>query len=617
MFGAFVFLVGTTLRNRLFQRLRRLRHPRYLIGFLIGIAYIWGVFLRPYPASVAGPPGRSGLALGDLPLRLASLGLTLFVARWWLFESGTPVLAFAPSEVQFLFPAPLRRRDLLTYKLVTAQMQLLISAAVVAIFSARWDQSMPMALRLVAAWVLLMTLYLHHLGASLVRVGITQTRPGTKRPLLAVAVVVVGATILLVGLARAWPTMSGAADLRGGLAAAGVVLHGAALATVLWPFRAALAPMFASAPAAWARAVAFAVPLLVAHYVWVLRMNVPFEEAAADASAALAHRIRVMRQRMLGGTGVEPRNGPVTRRRAAWFALPSSGQPSVAIVWKNIVALQRRGWRSIWPAAVFIVAMGVASSTGHGSWTDSAAVAVAAGAAWLAWALAILGPMTFQNDLRQDVAYLAVLRTYPLSGVRIVVAEVASSVIPLLVAQLGLITFACIVCPRPGDRARSTIRGVWPVGARTAGARRDIGDDRKRDGAPLSNGPCTRCHGRRRGDGRSRPNRRGATRVGPRVTRHAAAPGRGGRRCVLDSPAGRTAVDRRAARRGGGRRRVRRPALRLDPMARPRVRAHGRGGRERGGLRPRRAGVSWRPLRAGLRVRQCRARLPRSRRGRC
>jgi ABC-2 type transport system permease protein len=447
VFGAFVFLVGTTLRNRLFQRLRRLRHPRYLIGFLIGIAYIWGVFLRPYPASVAGPPGRSGLALGDLPLRLASLGLTLFVARWWLFESGTPVLAFAPSEVQFLFPAPLRRRDLLTYKLVTAQMQLLISAAVVAIFSARWDQSMPMALRLVAAWVLLMTLYLHHLGASLVRVGITQTRPGTKRPLLAVAVVVVGATILLVGLARAWPTMSGAADLRGGLAAAGVVLHGAALATVLWPFRAALAPMFASAPAAWARAVAFAVPLLVAHYVWVLRMNVPFEEAAADASTVLAHRIRVMRQRMLGGTVVEPRNGPVTRRRAAWFALPSSGQPSVAIVWKNIVALQRRGWRSIWPAAVFIVAMGVASSTGHGSWTDSAAVAVAAGAAWLAWALAILGPMTFQNDLRQDVAYLAVLRTYPLSGVRIVVAEVASSVIPLLVAQLGLITFACIVCP--------------------------------------------------------------------------------------------------------------------------------------------------------------------------
>jgi ABC-2 type transport system permease protein len=447
VFGAFLYLVGTTFRNRLLQRIRRLRHPRYLIGFLIGIAYIWGVFLRPYPASGPSAAASAGLPLGDLPLRLASLGLTLFVARWWLFESGTPVLAFAPSEVQFLFPAPLRRRDLLTYKLVTAQLQLLISATVISVFSARWDQSMPMALRLIGAWVLLMTLYLHHLGASLVRVGLMQSRPGSKRPVLAAAIVAAGSAILLASLARAWPIVSGATDLRSALAATGVVLHGTALTAVLWPFRVALAPVFVSAPDAWIRAVAVAIPLLLAHYVWVLRMNVPFEEAAADASAALAARIRVMRRRMMGGVATAPRIGQVTRRRAAWFRLRSAGRPSVAIVWKNTIALQRRGWRSIWPAALFIVGIGFASSSGRGAWTDSAALAFAAGAAWLAWALAVLGPMAFQNDLRQDVAYLAVLRTYPLSGVRIVVAEVASSVLPLLVAQLGLVTLACVVCP--------------------------------------------------------------------------------------------------------------------------------------------------------------------------
>lgn len=447
MFGAFLYLVGTTFRNRLFQRIRRLRHPRYLFGLAIGFVYIWAIFLRPYPASMGAATPGAGLGMGDLPLRLASLGLTLFVARWWLFESGTPVLAFAPAEVQYLFPAPLSRRDLLTYKLLTAQIQLLISAAVVTIFSARWDRSMSMPLRMAGAWVLLMTLYLHHLGASLVRVGVAQTRPGTKRPLLAVVIVGGAATIVVVSLIRAWPAVTGAADFRGVLRMTDVVLRGPWLAAVLWPFRVALAPLFVAAPGAWGRAVALALPLLAAHYVWVLRLNVPFEDAAADASAVLADRMRAIRKRMMGGAAVEVRSGDAARRRRAWFGLRSAGRPWVAIVWKNMVALQRRGWRTIWPAALFIAGVAVATLSGQGSRGNSASMALAVGAVSMAWVLAVLGPVALQNDLRQDVAYLAILRTYPLSGTRIVMAEIASSVVPLLVAQLALISLACLIGP--------------------------------------------------------------------------------------------------------------------------------------------------------------------------
>jgi hypothetical protein len=447
VFGAFVFLVGTTFRNRLFQRIRRLRHPRYLIGLAFGVFYIWTFFLRPYSVGVPARVRGTGLGLGDLPIRLASLALVVFVARWWLFESGTPVLAFAPAEVQFLFPAPLRRRDLLTFKLITAQLQLLISAAVISIFASRWDPSMAAPLRLFGAWVLLVTLYLHHLGASLVRVGVMHTRPGTKRPFLAVAIAFGVATIILVGLARAWAPVVGPPGVRGLLDAAGVALRSPLLAAVLWPFRAALAPLFASSRAEWARGLAVALPLLAAHYVWVLRIDVPFEEAAADASAALAERIRAMRQRMLGGAPIDATSGQSSRRRRAWFALRSGGQPWVAIVWKNMIALQRGGWRSVWTTAAFVIAIAAIVMSGQGPLGGSASLAFAGGAAGLAWTLAVVGPVAFQNDLRRDVAYLAVLRTYPLSGVRIVFASVASSVLPLLIAQLLLIALACVICP--------------------------------------------------------------------------------------------------------------------------------------------------------------------------
>ena len=96
MFRAFLFLIGTTFRNRLFQRIRRLRHPRYLIGLAFGLFYVWAFFLRPY-AAVAPPHGAGVPPHGGLAIRIVSLGLLIFVARWWLFEQQSPVLAFAPA----------------------------------------------------------------------------------------------------------------------------------------------------------------------------------------------------------------------------------------------------------------------------------------------------------------------------------------------------------------------------------------------------------------------------------------------------------------------------------------------------------------------------------------
>ena len=97
--------------------------------------------------------------------------------------------------------------------------------------------------------------------------------------------------------------------------------------------------------------------------------------------------------------------------------------------------------------AAFIVVVATIVMAGQRSMTGSPALALAAGLASLAWMLAFLGPVAFQNDLRRDVAHLALLRTYPLSGVRIVAASIASAVLPLAITQLSLVAIACLVCP--------------------------------------------------------------------------------------------------------------------------------------------------------------------------
>jgi hypothetical protein len=154
-----------------------------------------------------------------------------------------------------------------------------------------------------------------------------------------------------------------------------------------------------------------------------------------------------MRQRLMGGPAIMSNPTQASRRRRAWFRLRSTGEPAIAIVWKNIIALQRRGWRTVWTSGLLIFGCAAVVMTNHRSASSSNALALATALGFLAWMLAFFRPVAFQNDLRQDVAYLALLRTYPLSGVRIMAASIASAVLPLVLAQLALVAAACLICP--------------------------------------------------------------------------------------------------------------------------------------------------------------------------
>lgn len=455
MTRVFGYLAWCSGRNRLARQLRQLRNPRYAIALLLGGGYLAWVLLGQ--RRDAGP-----LPVAPERLELAGALLVLGAVTWgWVFGLERRVLAFSPAEVTFLFPAPIRRRDLIQYKLLRSQLLILFNSVLWTVLLASERGASPW-LRMFAIWVLLSTLTLHRLGASFVRTTLAEHGvSGARRRLLSLLLLGAVVIALVWSIASALPeialaTHDGPGAVLGALVSAGARPIAAAL---LWPFRAMVRPLMAATPAAWLAAIAPAVGLLLLHYVWVIRSDAAFEESAVDASlrraAALAGR----------GTGA-PARRQHTRVRPPIFPLRPVGHPAVAIAWKNTVAVlrTRRVSNTLLALTVFGVAV-VVTSTYVASGLDEV-VGVLAGM-WAALLL-VIGPQWVRNDLRSDLRKLDLLRSYPVSGRALVAAEVAASTFALTLLQLALLLVAWVAFfGRAGD-ALVLFGQAIPLEARTA-----------------------------------------------------------------------------------------------------------------------------------------------------
>ncbi|CAA9308797.1 MAG: hypothetical protein AVDCRST_MAG11-1342, partial [uncultured Gemmatimonadaceae bacterium] len=192
--GAFAYLLAASLRNRARLQLRRMRRPRHLVPVLAGALYFgWVLF---------GQRGAGRTVVADALAEPAAEGLVaLFVASraasWWLFGGGQSALAFSPAEVQLLFPAPVARRDLLQFRILSVQLRVLVSVVLLALLARRTPSAGLAALRAVGIWTVLSTVHLHRLGASLVRAGAAaHGRVGVRRNVVPIAVAGAGAAAL-------------------------------------------------------------------------------------------------------------------------------------------------------------------------------------------------------------------------------------------------------------------------------------------------------------------------------------------------------------------------------------------------------------------------------------
>ena len=433
MIGVFAYLARRTAYNRVSRQIRQLRSPRYLAALVFGLAYLWVVAVeqRPQPA----PAAVVGARWVEL---LAALGVVGAVLWGWIFGVERRVLSFTPAEVTFLFSGPVPRRGLVQYKLLRNQLLILFNSLLWTLILARERFGASPWLRALSIWVLLTTISFHRLGASFVRTSLLEHGRIALRHRV-VSLAALGA--LVIGIV--WSAQDALPELAAGWAA-GPATFLDALAeaaadplprTLLAPFRALVRPLAAHSFAEWVQSMGPALVLLALHYIWVIRADTAFEEAAAEAS--------LLRARQVSARGGAPPSPSVAHRRLPpLFQLAPVGWRGGALLWKNLLAVVRtRRARNM--AVAFVVgavAAGALSFQGDGTLAEIAG--------WLAttWAALslVIGPQWIRNDLRSDLLKLDLLRSYPLPGRSVVAAETAASTLVLTCMQLGLLLVAYI-----------------------------------------------------------------------------------------------------------------------------------------------------------------------------
>jgi ABC-2 type transport system permease protein len=429
--GTFLTVAFLTLKNKILQRVRRLREPRYLIGAIAGIAYFWFMFFRRSMGASHSSNGKlimKTLAVSPVVADCASLILLVLMITAWALPADSGGLEFSETEIAFLFPAPLRRRDILLYKIVRAQPQALFSALIMTVLG-WWRNGL-----FLGVWAAISVLGVYFTLVSLGRARLRLMRVGFLARLAGVAAIVAG--LFWIGKSEVsainFKALKNAPQVMNALSAP---FHKPLIRTILFiPHliaSAAIPPSFAT--------LAISVPIVltlgVGFFFIAAGLNVSFEEASIAASSKKA--ARQQRQRgQRAGTFV------MFRRAPAPFRLRETGPAETAVVWKNLIALVRN---SI--AWVVIFAAMLAFMLGIALWSHDAVAYTAIGSLliFMACFFPLIGPNVFSNDLRLDMPRLEVLKSYPITGERLIAAEIAAPLLVISILEMLFATSASIM----------------------------------------------------------------------------------------------------------------------------------------------------------------------------
>ncbi|RKG50711.1 ABC transporter permease [Corallococcus sp. AB011P] len=430
--SAVAFLWVRTWRNRVVRQVQRLKRPRYLLGALVGLAYLYSLVGRSVFVQGTGRAVSPNARLfAELSLEVSVLG-TLVTA--WVLGADRPALTFTQTEVQTFFAAPVTRKALLHYKLLRGLLSAMLAALAATLFVGRFTSPRPVLFFLGAA-LAMGTLYLHGTAASFVRAWlVSQGRWGSAVRWAVVAVLLVAGMGTLLSTLRDYPlpeNLSRPFAVREWLRD---VLNAPGPRAVLWPGRALVAPAMARSWEGFLRYLPASLALLVAHYAWVLAVEVPFEDSAVAGAEARTRR-RAQRAARSGNLRV----GRVP------FVLKARGRPEVALLWKNLIARRRMGSGLMMLLSFGVLGAVFALVMGDTRLFSNSREFLGPMALMVALAMAVIGPSAFRTDLRMDLPKLELLRALPLTGRQVVSAELAASALTLGVAQWVMLLLALVL----------------------------------------------------------------------------------------------------------------------------------------------------------------------------
>lgn len=429
MIGTFALVTLQSFVNRIVSRLKRLRNPRYLVGAIAGLAYFYFVVFRRSGSLHRGNArvAFARLGFGDLGIDIVAVVVLLLALLAWAFPGDEGGIELSEAEIAFLFPAPLRLRDILLYKVIRSQPQIMITSTIALFFGARgW---------FFGTWAAFTVAQLYATMTSLGRARLRVAGIGFLARLGAV----LGVATLLVWYG--WVTAGAVLRTIGGNDYKEVVSHTGAFdrlhqllthglpAVLLFLPRLFAGAIFPASIGSLAINIGGLVVLAIVFFLIAARLNVSFQEgsiAAAQKRLARAARMQGFR----GGRNVTFKRMPVP-------SLRPTGPVETAIVWKNVVALLRLSvaWVVIF-LAIYLFMLGQAV------WWHDHNVTATIGfvLACFGGMFVFVGPGVFANDLRLDFGRMEVLKSYPITGERLIAAEIAAPLV--IVAGLELLFLA-------------------------------------------------------------------------------------------------------------------------------------------------------------------------------
>ena len=440
--NALLYLYGTSLRGSFTQRLKRLRQPKYLAGAIVGGAYFYFFFFRNVFHGSGAPPAVGSPGFTALYVPLGALVLFGLVAAGWIIPSGRAALLFTEAGVAFLFPAPVTRRLLIHAQLLRSQIVIFFSAFFLTLVFRRGGAYPGSTLaHAVGWWVILSTLNLHLLGASFVRERLLElgVNPVRRRLLLGGGLAALVTTCWLV-LRRTLPapTELDAGSLLGMLDYVHRVLTQAPVSWVLFPFTLVVRPYLAPDPGSFFLALGPALLLLLAHYFWVVRTNVAFEEASIELATKRAERIAAYRS----GRWRSARDLP-KKPRPEPFALAARGWVPLAYLWKNLITLgsfyRLRTWLALVAVAVAVIPW-LAADPGR---VPLLKIIGSIALMFMAWT-ALFIPMLMRREMQQTLEHMDIVKSYPLAGWQVVLGGLLTPMTLMVFIEWWLLLVAML-----------------------------------------------------------------------------------------------------------------------------------------------------------------------------
>lgn len=421
MIRAAAFLIACGIKNRFTRTLSRLRQPRYLLGLAAAGVYFWSFFLRHRAAlqiGAAPPPGFSFLFITAISI----LVLVIMVLPW-AFSGREPGLVFSEAEIQFFFPGPLSRRQLLAYKVLRSQMQIFFTTIIFRLFAFRGGH-------LLGLWLAFAVLDVYFTFVSFVRARMHLGGfPWWPR---ALAVAGAFAGIIAVG-ARQIEANAPAImlDLKQG--------GGRGLGTLVRTLGAAPLSRILYVPRLFGELVYGATPLIpalillmaaAALFFVTTQLDVSFEDASIVASQrALSRRARMRGIRSGRSTTAVNRMRPL-------FPLGERGRPEVALIWKNLIGAMR-----LTSMPLFAIAIPLFLAAFAGIFHRREGIPELLGIMGLmsTGMLVFLGPRAVRTDLRADILRLDLIKTFPLSAESLIIGELGASLLIVSVFEILLL----------------------------------------------------------------------------------------------------------------------------------------------------------------------------------